>query len=161
VTLTSLSHQKEKLERLKAKLHSQEQKLKLTKRKKRTRRLIELGGLIVKAELEELNNNTLLGALLSLKSSIANNETILNEWTEQGARTFEAQKQSEDAGDGTDTIPLVITFKAEPLRELKSQLRDLNFKWNPFRREWYGYGDMRNLQSLVKPANGTVESCGE
>lgn len=118
--MPSLSHQKEKLDRLKAKLQSQEQKLKTLERKKRTRRLIELGGLIVKAELEELNNNTLLGALLSLKSSIVKNKTILNEWTEQGARTFEAQKQSEDMGDGADTIPLVITFKGEPPRELKS-----------------------------------------
>lgn len=160
--MTSLSHQKEKLERLKAKLQSQEQKLKTLERKKRTRRLIELGGLIVKAELEALNNNTLLGALLSLKASIDKNETLLNEWTEQGAQAFETQKQEEGVrGNGMNTLPLVITFKTEPPRELKSQLRDLNFKWNPFRKEWYGYGDMRNLQSLIKPTNGTVESCGE
>jgi hypothetical protein len=160
--VTSLSHQKEKLERLKAKLQSHEQKLKLTERKKRTRRLIELGGLIVKAELEELNNNTLLGALLSLKSSIAKHETIIPEWTEQGAKAFEAQKQDEGEGaDGTDPTPLVITFNSEPPRELKSQLRDLNFKWNPFRKEWYGYGNMSELKSLINPAKGTVESCGE
>ena len=157
--MTSLSHQKEKLERLKAKLQSQEQKLKLTERKKRTRRLIELGGLIVKAELEALNNNTLLGALLSLKSSVAKNETILNEWTEQGAVAFEAQKLNEGIGSGTDTIPLVITFKTEPPRELKSQLRDLNFKWNPFRKEWYGYGDMKSLLRLTHAHGSTVEVC--
>lgn len=155
--MTSLSHQKEKLERLKAKLQSQEQKLKLTERKKRTRRLIELGGLIVKAELEGLNNNTLLGALLSLKSSIAKNETILNEWTEQGVKAFETLNQNQNVG--ADKIPVVITFKSEPLRELKSHLRDLNFKWNPFRKEWYGYGNLHELKLLIKPANGTVESC--
>jgi len=123
--VTSLSHQKERLERQKARLQSQEQKLKLTERKKRTRRLIELGGLIVKAELEELNNNTLLGALLSLKQHMTNNETILHDWTEQGAKAFEALDQNQNIGD--DKIPLVITFKFEPSRELKSQLRDLNF----------------------------------
>ena len=159
--MPSLSHQKEKVDRLKAKLQSQEQKLKLTERKKRTRRLIELGGLIVKAELEELNNNTLLGALLSLKSSIAKNESLIHEWTEQGARAFEAQRQNEGVGDGADTPPLVVTFKGEPPRELKSQLRDLNFKWNPFRKEWYGYGNLHELKSLIKPAKGTVEVCGE
>jgi hypothetical protein len=83
-TIPSLSHQKEKLERQKARLQSQEQKLKLLERKKRTRRLIELGGLIVKAELDALKNNTLLGALQSLKSSIEKNETLIHEWTEQG-----------------------------------------------------------------------------
>lgn len=161
MTLTSLSHQKEKLERLKAKLQSQEQKLKLTERKKRTRRLIELGGLIVKAELEELNNNTLLGALLSLKASISNNESLIHQWTEQGARAFELQKLSDGVGNSPDLIPLIITFKAEPPRELKSKLRDLNFKWNPFRKEWYGYGNLHELKSIIKSANGTVESCAD
>lgn len=155
--MTSLSHQKEKLERQKAKLQSQEQKLKLTERKKRTRRLIELGGLIVKAELEALNNNALLGALLFLKASVSKNESIVHDWTEQGAIAFETAAQTERAG--VDATPLVITFKSEPPRELKSQLRDFNFKWNPFRKEWYGYGDPHELKSIIKAANGTIESC--
>jgi hypothetical protein len=155
--VTSLSHQKERLERQKARLQSQEQKLKTLERKQRTRRLIELGGLIVKAELEELNNNTLLGALLSLKHNMTRNEAILSEWTEQGAKAFESLDQNQSTG--TDTTPVVITFKSEPPRELKSQLRDLNFKWNPFRKEWYGYGNLHELKSLIKPANGTIESC--
>ncbi len=155
--MTSLSHQKERLERQKARLQSQEQKLKTLERKQRTRRLIELGGLIVKAELEELNNNALLGALLSLKSSISKNETLIKEWTEQGAQAFEALDQNKSTG--SDKTPVVITFKSEPQRELKSQLRDLNFKWNPFRKEWYGYGNIHELKSRIKPAHGTVESC--
>jgi hypothetical protein len=155
--VTSLSHQKERLERQKARLQSQEQKLKTLERKQRTRRLIELGGLIVKAELEALNNNTLLGAFLSLKRHMTRNEAILSEWTEQGAKAFEALDQNQ--GSGADKIPVVITFNSEPPRELKSQLRDLNFKWNPFRKEWYGYGNLHKLKSIIKPANGIVESC--
>lgn len=155
--MTSLSHQKERLERQKARLQSQEQKIKTLERKRRTRRLIELGGLIVKAELEELNNNTLLGALLSLKHHKTRNEAILSEWTEQGAKAFEALDQNQSTGP--DKTPVVITFNSEPPRELKSQLRDLNFKWNPFRKEWYGYGNLHELKSLIKSANGKVESC--
>ncbi len=157
--MTSLSHQKERLERQKARLQSQEQKLKTLERKQRTRRLIELGGLIVKADLDALNNNSLLGALLSLKQQMTNNETIIHKWTEQGAKAFEASDRNE--GAETDTLPLVITFKTEPPRELKSQLRDLNFKWNPFRKEWYGYGNLHELKSIIKPAHGTVESCAD
>jgi hypothetical protein len=155
--VTSLSHQKERLERQKARLQSQEQKLKTLERKQRTRRLIELGGLIVKAELEELNNNTLLGALLSLKQDMMRNEAILSEWTEQGAIAFEALDQNQSTG--TDKTPVVITFNSEPPRELKCSLRDLNFKWNPFRKEWYGYGNIHELRSFIKSAHGTVESC--
>jgi Conjugal transfer protein TraD len=152
--VTSLSHQKEKLERQKARLQSQEQKLKEMERKKRTRRLIELGGLIVKAELEALNNNTLLGALLSLKQQMLDNEQYVQEWTTAGAAAFEESSQF-----ANDKTPLVITFKTEPSRELKSQLRDLNFKWNPFRKEWYGYGNLHELKSIIKSTNGTIESC--
>lgn len=159
--MRSLSLQKEKLERQKAKLQSQEQKLKTLERKQRTRRLIELGGLIVKAELEELNNNTLLGALLSLKHNMTHNEAILSAWTEQGAKAFEALDQNQSIGTETDKTPVVITFNSEPHRDLKSRLRDLNFKWNPFRKEWYGYGNIHELKSLIKPAKGSVESCGE
>jgi hypothetical protein len=157
--MASLSHQKEKLERQKARLQSQEQKLKTLERKQRTRRLIELGGLMVKAELDELNNNTLLGALLSLKSSIEKNETVIHEWTEQGAKAFEALSQLQTMG--ADRLPLVLTFSAEPPRELKSNLRDLNFKWNPFRKEWYGYGDLHTLTQRVTPYGGRVEPCGD
>jgi hypothetical protein len=157
--VTSLSHQKEKLERQKARLQSKEHKLKTLERKQRTRRLIELGGLIVKAELDALNNNTLLGALLSLKQQMTHNETIIHEWTEQGARAFEAQSPTTESG--SNTAPLVITFKTEPPRELKSQLRDLNFKWNPFRKEWYGYGEMKALSRLTQHYEAMVESCGD
>lgn len=152
--MPSLSHQKEKLERQKARLQSQEQKLKLLERKKRTRRLIELGGLIVKAELESLNNNTLLGALMSIKSSLQTHESVIQEWTSIGASAFEASSHVID-----DKTPLVITFKTEPPRELKSSLRDLNFKWNPFRKEWYGYGDMKSLLKLTQHYEAMVEPC--
>jgi hypothetical protein len=157
--MASLSHQKEKLERQKARLQSQEQKLKTLERKQRTRRLIELGGLIVKAELEALNNNTLLGALLSLKHHMTNTESIVSEWTEQGAKAFESLDQNQS--NGSDKTPVVITFNSEPPRELKSQLRDLNFKWNPFRKEWYGYGNLHELKSIINPANGIIEPCAD
>lgn len=152
--MTSLSHQKEKLERQKARLQQQETKLKELERKKRTRRLIELGGLIVKAELDDLNNNTLLGALLSLKQQRVDNKHRIQEWTNAGATAFEASSSIND-----DKAPLVITFKAEPPRELKSQLRDLNFKWNPFRKEWYGYGDIKHIKRITQTHTGHVQSC--
>jgi hypothetical protein len=118
--------------------------------------LIELGGLIVKAELEALNNNTLLGALLFLKQHMNDNEQCVQEWTTAGATAFEDSSQIAD-----EKSPLVITFEIEPPRELKYQLRDLNFKWNPFRKEWYGYGNLHELKSIINSANGTIEACDD
>lgn len=152
--MTSLSHQKEKLERQKARLQSKEQRLKTLERKQRTRRLIELGGLIVKAELDDLNNNTLLGALLSLKQQTLENERIVTEWTTAGAEAFEASSPTPHA-----TLPLVITFTNEPPRDVKAHLRDLNFKWNPFRKEWYGYGSPQTLEPLMENHSATITPC--
>ena len=163
--MPSLSHQKEQLERQQHKLQQHEarlqlrsQKLKTLERKQRTRRLIELGGLVVKAQLEDFNNNTLLGALISLKQHISNDYNIVNEWTEMGAKAFEERKATDGTGS-TEKIALILTFESEPPRELKSQLRDLNFKWNPFRKEWYGYGVSSELEPLIHPHGGSCEPC--
>lgn len=73
---------------------------------------------------------------------------------------MQAATTDTDKADKEDKIALLITFTAEPPREIKSQLRDLNFKWNPFRKEWYGYGDRKDLLRLIKPFGGNVELCG-
>lgn len=163
--MPSLSHQKEQLQRQQQKLQQQEarlqaksQKLKTLERKQRTRRLIELGGLVVKAQLEDFNNNTLLGALLSLKQLISNDANIVHHWTELGAKAFEESK-ARDVKGSTEKIALILTFDSEPPRELKSHLRDMNFKWNPFRKEWYGYGVPTELETLIHPHGGTCEAC--
>ena len=153
--MVDTSVQKERLAQRKAKLSLDEQKLKLEERKIRTRRLIELGGLVVKAALDHLNNNTLLGALLFLKRESHQKENI-DLWTEHGAQSFEESKHKTNK---EEKIPLIITFKSEPTRETKSQLRDLKFKWNPFRKEWYGYGIESEILDAVKDIGGSVEGC--
>ena len=55
--------QRLKLQQKKAKIITEEAKLKIIERKVRTRRLIELGGLIAKAKLDDLPTNSLFGAL--------------------------------------------------------------------------------------------------
>ncbi|MCA0060430.1 MULTISPECIES: conjugal transfer protein TraD [unclassified Mesorhizobium] len=69
-------------------------------RRKRTRHLIELGGLVVKAGIVELTNDnraTILGALLwmadKLKSEDA--ERARNLWAEKGKEAFMAERNEE------------------------------------------------------------------
>lgn len=80
----SIEHRMNKLKEMEASLNTQ-------LGKKRTRSLIELGGLVSKAQLEEWNANTLLGALLSLKEQEANS-IHLDEWTHKGGAIFRAEK---------------------------------------------------------------------
>ena len=82
-----LERRKRTIEQRMNRLKGMEASLNVQLRKKRTRRLIELGGLISKAHLEDWNANTLLGALLSLKEQEADARQ-LDEWSYRGGRVF-------------------------------------------------------------------------
>ncbi|KJV74148.1 conjugal transfer TraD family protein [Orientia tsutsugamushi str. UT76] len=58
--MANLMQQKITLQQKKARLIMDEVNLKIKERKMRTRRLIEMGGLLAKAELDHLPTNTLL-----------------------------------------------------------------------------------------------------
>jgi len=73
------------------KLKEMEASLNTQLRKKRTRRLIELGGLVSKAQLEDWNSNTLLGALLSLKERESDSQ-LLEGWSYKGGCVFNEGK---------------------------------------------------------------------
>ncbi|SPR15723.1 conjugative transfer protein [Orientia tsutsugamushi] len=62
--------QKITLQQKKAKLIMDEVNLKIKERKMRTRRLIEMGGLVAKAKLDHLPTNTLLRSFVSLKNTL-------------------------------------------------------------------------------------------
>ncbi len=66
------------------------------KRRERTRQLIELGGLVVKAELVELTDDdraTLYGAFLTIASKLRgeDREQALAIWKRKGRAAFEAE----------------------------------------------------------------------
>jgi hypothetical protein len=73
------------------------------KRRERTRHLIELSGLVVKAGLVDLTDDdraTLYGAFLDLAGKLQGEEraNVLALWQRRGKRAFEAE-----AGDGNQT----------------------------------------------------------
>ncbi len=68
------------------------------KRRERTRHLIELGGLVVKAGLVDLTDDdraTLYGAFLSISGKLQNEEraNALALWQRRGKRAFEAEQE--------------------------------------------------------------------
>jgi hypothetical protein len=69
------------------------------KRRQRTRQLIELGGLVVKAELVELTDDdraTLYGAFLTVAARLQSEdrEQALAIWKRKGKRAFEAETEN-------------------------------------------------------------------
>lgn len=79
------------------------------KRRERTRQLIELGGLVVKAGLVELTDDdraTIYGALLTVAAKLRVEEGAhaLALWKRKGKRAFEAEAESRnDKGPGGTT----------------------------------------------------------
>src|SRR3990167_3194540 len=74
------------------KLKEMEASLNVQERKRRTRRLIDLGGLVSKAHLDTWDANALLGAFLYLKES---DPAQRDAWTHKGGVAFAAQKTLE------------------------------------------------------------------
>ena len=92
MTQTNLIEKRKKLEQRKNRLKQLEATLTVQERKNRTRRLITLGGLVSKAELEDWNANALLGGLLFLKEKEADTDQM-NEWIHKGGTAFSAEKE--------------------------------------------------------------------
>ena len=71
------------------------------KRRERTRQLIELGGLVAKADLVELADDdraTLYGALLDLAARAQGDDAgnVLALWKRRGKRAFDAEAETEN-----------------------------------------------------------------
>ena len=141
--MKNVEEQKLKLEQKKNRIASEEIKLKLKERKMRTRRLIELGGLIAKANLDFLETNTLYGALISISNQLDANADIRHDWTKIGKATFEKEEAL--------TTAVILTFKQQPESELRKSIRALGLRWNRFRNEWYGeITNLDELKNLIK-----------
>lgn len=81
----------------------------VVKRRERTRQLIELGGLVVKASLVELtddNRAALYGAFLAVADRLRSEEraNALALWRRRGKRAFEAEQVDRHYGD-SETNP--------------------------------------------------------
>ena len=94
MTKTNLLEKRKKLEQRKNRLKQFETNLKIQERKNRTRRLIELGGLVFKAQLENWNPNALLGGFLFLKDKELDSGQI-DAWAHKGGATFSPRESRE------------------------------------------------------------------
>lgn len=136
--MKTVTEQKVKLEQKKNRLAAEETRLNLKERKMRTRHLIEIGGLVVKAELDHLPTNTLYGALLSLKNTLAENDNIIKQWSNLGKTVLDKDEKSK--------VAIILKLAEMPSSEIRTHLRTHGLRWNRLREEWYGY--VSNLDSL-------------
>ena len=149
----TLSQKKQKLDQLKERVKQQEAILKLQERKVRTRRLIELGGLIAKAQLDHLETKTLYGALLDICQHLNINPATQERWAHQGGAAF--------AHEAPKTTAVMVRFEEKPTPETRTRLRALGLKWNALRQEWQGRVLLSQLQETLAHHPAVIEEVKE
>lgn len=82
-----------RLEQKRAQVIMEEAKIKIQERKARTRRLIEMGGLVAKAKLDGLPTSSLLGALTSLQNELTGCPSVQDQWTQIGKNIFDQEEK--------------------------------------------------------------------
>lgn len=144
-----LERKKQTLEFKKNRLKQLESHVKTMERKTRTRRLIELGGLVAKAGLEDLESNTLLGGLLHLKESVSDPK-IREKFAHHGGKAF--------ASENSGKSPVIVKFDEKPDEDTRAKIRELGLKWNAIRQEWQGYVDVEELECSLESHNASIVS---
>jgi hypothetical protein len=140
----SIAQRKNRLKQLETSLNAQA-------RKKRTRHLIEIGGLVAKAKLDAWNANTLLGALLSLKDQ-ESDTSKMDAWTHTGGALFASEKNHKTA--------VIVKFTSHPEDDIRASLKSLGLKWNSLRKEWEGYALLPQLKEMLGDSEVEVRKIG-
>ncbi len=148
--IEKLMEQKEKISQKKERLEKKELLLKMKERKIQTNRLIQAGELITKAGIDHLPPVTLLGALLEIKDR-AHDEIAIKAWQTKAEVMFQHDQR-------VNAQPLILSFEVELDESSKTSLKALKFRWNAFRREWYGFGKKDELEVMFKGFGAKIET---
>ena len=148
----TLAQRFERAEARRAKAEQEAARLKLIQKKERTRRLIELGGLAVKAGIDELPAAALYACFMRIAADAKDSDT-LSRWEREGGRHFQVE---EDA-----RLVAIARFpdKIEP--EVAASLRAIGFRWNRYLKQWEGKVDFAEAKAIVTSQRGTIEEHGE
>jgi hypothetical protein len=139
--MDALEKKKLKIDEERQKLVLKERILKEQEKKRRAKQFIEIGRLAYKADIDQLDSHVLLGAFLEISKN--KNEKQVESW-KKNADIF-VQEQSE-----SHSTPLTIKFKSEPAKSIIEELVKLKFKWNRFLKIYYGKGNRKELENLLK-----------
>jgi hypothetical protein len=133
--------------RRKARAEQEQAKLKLMQRKERTRRLIEIGGLAVKAGIDGLSAAALYDRFLRIADEASDPKAVAL-WERSGGRHFHQE-------DDTRVVA-VAKFAGKILPDLTSQLRELGFHWNRLLIQWEGKVEWDEAKAFVEGKGGKI-----
>lgn len=146
--MTELDEAKTKFQLMKEKLALKERMLAMKERKKRVKRFSEVGKIAYSAGIDQLDQAILLGAFLEISSQLSEKLKI-DHW-KRLADEFSKEQETEKSG-------LIISFQNPPSDEIRTTLKEMKFRWNKFRGEYYGYGEKKLLDELLKTCQANIE----
>ena len=138
-----------KIEEQKRKLQNKEKLLNEKEKKIENKKLFKVGILAKEAGIHHWNELELLGAFLTLEEKIDDRES-LQEWKIR-AEEFRKKKERRDES------PLMVCFKEDPKKSSIEALKSKKFRWNGFRKEWYGYGNRSEVEALLCNERVSIE----
>jgi hypothetical protein len=130
-------------------LEEKRKKLLMQSREKNKRvnqkKILEISRLIEKAKIQDIDSKTLFGAFLEIAEKSMDKKN-LTAW-ESKANEMESCESM-----------IIISFIKEPItNEAKKILKELGFRFNSFRNEYYGKGTIENIKFLFKSFDCKVE----
>ena len=150
--LTSLAERQARLEQQRARLQREEAKIREDARKARTRSLIEAGGLVDKAGLEELDANALYGALLEVASRMSDPDQVAR-WQAEGGRAFDREAKARAAAKE----PLILTLVGAQPALVTARLRSLGFRWSKVLQHWEGLAVFSEAKAVADELGGSLQ----
>jgi hypothetical protein len=124
-------------------------KLLLAKEKrKRAAKFSDIGRLAYQANIDQIDEQALLGAFLEIAKNI--DEDKINQWKANANEYLKAQSKS-------SAQVFSISFLEEPSLEIKQKLKENKFSWNRFRKEYYGKGQRSDIENLLKSSKFKLE----
>jgi hypothetical protein len=144
-----LEEQKKRVELQKRKIQLKEKLLKEKERQRKFKRVSEIAEMAFKANLDRVEDMVLLGAFLEIAGKIEDSQSMM-EWKKRGEFYSKSEQDK-------PTHLMAISFTQEPGKEIRALLKKMRFRWNPFRKEFCGHGDRRELEGLLKEVEFSIE----
>jgi len=145
-----IEEQKRRVEREKEKLRLKQAIVKEREKKRRARLATTIGKLATKAGIEELDSSALLGAFMEIGDQIKNKEALEN-WRNRSGKLQNSDNQENQPA-------LIVSFSNPLSKERKEKLRQLGFRWNGFRKEYYGRCNPNEIKSLCQGLDYSLET---
>lgn len=145
-----LSEEIDKIKLEKEKLKIKEKILREKEKRKQAKRLERLAKLIAKANIDNLDENVLFGAFLEVSENAKNQDKV---------ESWKIKCQSFQGFINESSSPAIsVSFSQNPHKEEKEKLKNLGFRWNSFRKEFYGYAKKQEIENLLPNSKIKIET---